>query len=358
MEHYFSSGLASSTRKVYTAAITRYIKFCNQFLFNASPTSEQLLCRFVTYLAMDRVSASSLSVYLSAVRQLHLQQGLPPPAVREMPRLQQVLRGIKREQARAPNPAPSQRSRLPITPTLLRSIWHSWPDRLLVHDKVMLWAAFTTCFFGFMRSGELCIHDSTKGFDETTDLTFTDVAVDNYQNPYLIRIHLKSSKTDPFCKGTDILLGRTRDELCPVAAMLQWLVRIGNAPGPLFLFALGAPLTRPRLVSSLRSIITQMGGVASGFSDHSFRSDAATTAAQLNIPDSQIKLLGRWKSSAFQRYLKPPLTHLARLSSSLSSSTTISEPSTLGLQENNNSVHHIMTAGQPRQVEGHSSNVA
>ena len=221
----------------------------------------------------------------------------------------------------------------------------------------MLWAAFTTCFFGFMRSGELCIHDSTKGFDETTDLTFTDVAVDNYQNPSLIRIHLKSSKTDPFCKGTDILLGRTRDELCPVAAMLQWLVRRGNAPGPLFLFASRAPLTRPRLVSSLRSIITQMGGVASGFSDHSFRSDAATTAAQLNIPDSQIKLLGRWKSSAFQRYLKPPLTHLARLSSSLSSSTTISEPSTAGLQENNNSMRHIMTAGQPRQVEGHTTNV-
>ena len=40
----------------------------------------------------------------------------------------------------------------------------------------MLWAAFTTCFFGFMRSVELCIQDTSKGFDATTDLSFQDVA--------------------------------------------------------------------------------------------------------------------------------------------------------------------------------------
>ena len=67
VEHYFSSGLAPSTKKVYSAAITRYTKFCNQFLLNTYPTSEQTLCRFVTYLAMDHVSTSSLSVYFMFV---------------------------------------------------------------------------------------------------------------------------------------------------------------------------------------------------------------------------------------------------------------------------------------------------
>ena len=147
------------------------------------------------------------------------------------------------------------------------------------------------------------------------------MAVDNYQNPSLIRILLKTSKTDPFCKGTNILLGRTRDNVCPVAALLQWLVQRGNGPGPLFVFVSGAPLTRPQLVSNLRSFVTQMGGYASGLSGHSFRSGAATTAVQLSIPDSQIKLLGRWKSNAFQQYVKPSLTHLAKLSYSLSSGT-------------------------------------
>ena len=134
----------------------------------------------------------------------------------------------------------------------------------------MLWVAFTTCFFGVICSGELCIQDTSKGFDEATDLTFADVAVDNYQNPSLIRIYLKSSKTDQFDKGTNILLARTKDELCPVAAVLHWLVQRGNTPGPLFSFTLGAPRTRPQLVASLRAAISAMGGVASDFSGHSF----------------------------------------------------------------------------------------
>ena len=195
-------------------------------------------------------------------------------------------------------------------PTLLHTIWHSWSECPLDQDKVMLWAAFTTYFFGFMRSGELCIKDISKD-DEATDLTFADVAVDNYQNPSPIRIHLKSSKTDQFGKGTNILLARTKDQLCPVAALLHWLVQRGNAPGPLVSFASRAPLTRPQLVASLRAAISAVGGVASDFSGHSFRSGAATTATQLNIPDSQIQLLGRWKSNAFQRYIKPPATRLA-----------------------------------------------
>ena len=185
----------------------------------------------------------------------------------------------------------------------------------------MLWAAFTTCFFGFMQSGELCIQDTTKGFDETTNLTFNDVAVDDYQNPSLLRIHLKTSKTDPFCKGTDIMLGRTNDELCPVAALLQWMVQRGNAPGRSIIqicIRSPAPLTRPLLMVHLRAIIQQLGSDPSGFSGHSFRSGAATTAAQLRVPDSQIKLLGRWKSNAFHRYVKPAAVHLANLSSSLS----------------------------------------
>ena len=36
------------------------------------------------------------------------------------------------------------------------------------------------------------------------------------------------------------------------------------------------------------------------YSGHSFRSGAATTAAKQGISDATIKMLGRWKSSAYQ----------------------------------------------------------
>ena len=57
----------------------------------------------------------------------------------------------------------------------------------------------------------------------------------------------------------------------------------GNASEPLFKFASGAPLTRPLLVSRLRTFLQQMGDDPSVFSGHSFKSGAATTAAQLEI---------------------------------------------------------------------------
>ena len=122
---YFSSGLASSTSKVYSAALNHYFKFCNHYSLSTLPASEQLLCRFVTYLALDHVSVNSLRVYLSAVRQLHLQHHLTPPIIAAMPHLQQVLRGIKISQAKSPNSAAIPRSRLPITPALLRDIHRS-----------------------------------------------------------------------------------------------------------------------------------------------------------------------------------------------------------------------------------------
>lgn len=63
-----------------------------------------------------------------------------------------------------------------------------------------------------------------------------NVAVDDKKLPTSIRIHIKQSKTDPFRKGIDIFVGRTRTELCPVAVMLDFLRAKGMDAGALFTF--------------------------------------------------------------------------------------------------------------------------
>ena len=231
-----------------------------------------------------------------------------------MAKLAQVIRGIKITQASEPGARHNQH--LPITPELLRDIKHNWQKQDITEDKIMLWAAFTTCFFGFLRSGELCCQNSS--FDSTSDLAVNDVTLDSITNPQVIRIHLKVSKTDPFREGTDIYIARTGDDLCPVAALLTWLVRRGIQQGPLFHFQRGLPLTRPKFVTELRQALKASGTNPENFSGHNFRSGAATTASSQGISDAQIKLLGRWRSSAYQRYIKPSSSQLARLSSRLS----------------------------------------
>jgi len=106
-------------------------------------------------------------------------------------------------------------------------------------------------------------------------------------------------------------------QLCPVAAVLAWMVRRGKADGPLFHFRDGSPLTQQRFVAEVRSVLHTIGEDPKKFGGDSFRSGTATTATQQGIGDSTIKLLGRWRSSAYQTYIKTPPTRLAGYSRTL-----------------------------------------
>ena len=76
-----------------------------------------------------------------------------------MPRLEIVVRGMKKEQASRP-----KKSRLPITPSIPKQIRQRWERRGTKWDEVMLWTAVCLCFFGFLRSGEVVVPSDT-GFD-------------------------------------------------------------------------------------------------------------------------------------------------------------------------------------------------
>ena len=141
-----------------------------------------------------------------------------------MATLQHVLKGIKSTQAKMGH---QPRPRLPITPDILgklRLIWEKTPHH---YNSIMLWAACTTCFFGFLRSGEISA-PITCTFDSTYHLTLEDISVDNLGQPGAVRVCIKASKTDPFRKGVDIFLGHTSNSLCPVAALLAYLVIHGK----------------------------------------------------------------------------------------------------------------------------------
>ena len=134
--------------------------------------------------------------------------------------------------------------------------------------------------------------------------------------PETMKVHLKCSKTDLVKEGTDVFLVHTNDELCPVAAMLPWLVLKGKEDGPLFQFQSGAHLPVAALYHASRAL-TSANIDPSGFSGHSFCIRAATTATKVGLPDSIIKQLGQWKSVTNQRYFRPSSLHLAKLASSI-----------------------------------------
>lgn len=261
---------------------------------------------------MQGVQHQSIKCYLSALRHLQIEAGLPDPMMSagNFPRLEYVLKGVKR----SPAVGPHSRRRLPITPFILRKLREVWDIRAAEdNDMLMLWAAACVAFFGFLRASEFTVPTDTS-FDPAVHLAREDVAVDSLTNPTWLSVTIKSSKTDPFRAGVTLYLGRTGNILCPVVAMLAYLAVRPTREGPLFLFKDGRPLTRARLVDHLHQALLKAGLDPSAFNGHSFRIGAATTAHQKGVEDSSIQMLGRWQSAAYLRYIRTPREELAEFS--------------------------------------------
>ena len=285
---------------------------------NPYPLTEDTLCRYVAFLAKDGLRQRSIKAYLSGLRCLQIQRGLGNPFADALPRLDYVLKGIKRVEARGGS---IPRNRLPITMDILQRLHEVWLIRPGWTDGTMLWAAACVGFFGFFRAGEFTV-PSAGAYDPETHLNLSDLALDSHTSPSMVRLAIKQSKTDPFRQGVEIFLGKTGTAICPVNALVQYIgIRPPN-PGPLFILSTGVPLTRTYLVSNLQAALRQAGLDDSAYNGHSFRIGAATTAAQRGLEDSLIQTLGRWRSDAYKLYIKLPRAQLANISRMLAQATT------------------------------------
>ena len=313
---YFTKGLADSSQKTYKSGENRYLRFCQSANWTPLPAPEATLCKFVSFLASEGLKHRTIKTYLSGVRFLHIRSGFPDPFTSHLPRLGYTLKGVKRVEAERGG---GQRTRLPITPPLLRRLKCVWERSDVGHDTKMIWAACCTAFFGFLRAGEMTVPD-TEAYDKSVHLGIDDIAIDNPSSPSFVRVRIKQSKTDPFRRGVNLFLGPTRTDLCPVAAILSYIVVRGVGLGPLFRFADGRPLTRSRFVAQVRAALTTAGIEEGSYCSHSFRIGAATTAAARGIEDSVIKTLGRWESTAYLQYVRIPREQLTGYSSVLGAS--------------------------------------
>ena len=267
------------------------------------PVDEELLSQFVAFLGQQNLKHRTIKCYLSGIRfsQIHLGLG-DPFQNKAMPRLEYILTEIKQVQARAGTPPTP---RLPITPALLEGLRGVWLKPSVPPDHIMLWAAACTGFFGFLRAGEFTV-PTVQGYDPEVHLSLTDMAIGSHTTPSVVRLCINQSKTDPLSQGVDIFLGTMGLSICPVQAIISFLAVRSPAPGPLFMFQSGRPLTQNSLVTHLQTALREVGVTPSAYTGHSFRIGVATMAAKRGLEDSLIQTLGRWKSAAYLAYSKIP----------------------------------------------------
>ena len=285
--------LKPSTRKCYASAMRHLQKFCVEYGKISIPADNDTLMLYVSHMHTKGFKGSSIRVYLAAIRNSHIQSGLENPLGGDL--LNLMLRGTM-----ALSGPPDRK--LPITFPLLKKILFYAKSRF---DCRMISAALCLAFFGCMRGGEFCVPDG-EPFDGSFHLTLGDVKFEHGSRIFVLS--LKRSKTDVHNHGVDIHVGCSGKEECAYCSMdIYTKSRLGcSTTDPLFIDPLANILRKTQFTSILRLLLSFAGVDPSKYSPHSLRAGSATSAADNLFAEYEIKALGRWKSTAYQIYLRNP----------------------------------------------------
>jgi hypothetical protein len=315
-------GLARGTRASYKTARESFEYFCANRGTDAFPVRLLPLIEWVSVRAagsherfQKQISADTISNYISALRSVHVDRGLPTGVFQDET-LRRTIAGVRRRQ-----PKTEADQAEPITLPVLRRLVEMDVDTSPKSangkmDELNFNTAAMICYAGFMRSGEITYEArgraNQKLFEKTvllrSDITFCDT--DDH-----IILTLKESKTDYEHKGIQIVIAASNSSTCPVQA-LRRLFKEDPQPlnAPLFRFSNQAFSYR-NLVAALRDHLDAIGIPDSSiYSGHSFRRGAASTAKMNGMLDTDIQRLGRWNSECFQRYINTDGYYRFRLS--------------------------------------------
>ena len=146
--HYYQNGLATATQRCYYAGQQRCQHFCTQANLTPVPTSENTLLMFAAHLAMSGLAHTSIKVYFSSIGNLHSSCSQHDAYHKALtPCLEQVLRGIKREQASTH----TERVHLPITAEIIQQVYSVLSRPPSEYWCTMLWAAYIFWFSSSLR---------------------------------------------------------------------------------------------------------------------------------------------------------------------------------------------------------------
>ena len=262
------------------------------------PAKPSTVANFLASLSEEKLSSATAKLYLSAVSNYHKEHGHLTPTRHSA--VQAVLRGFCRKAPQLPD------KRLPISLDVMRFMkTQIASSHLSRFDQHVVWFAFTLAFFGFLRVCELTTVNASS-FDADRCLRFRDIYV-SPTNSHLTVI-IRRSKSDQNGFGHQVALLATNRSVCPVRACQKFFALLPNvnweqSNSPVLSFRDGKFLTQSCFQRLLKTFLkTYPNGHR--FSSHSFRIGAATAAAVKGHHPDSIKAAGRWKSNAYQGYIR------------------------------------------------------
>ena len=299
MTSLVQSAIQPTTKKSYERSLCLYQTFCKEKLGNISvfPISVQNFGLFITALFTQGLQYSTIQGHVSALSYYHKLYGHHDPA--QSFYITKLLAGIHKK-------LPSNDARCAIDKHILG---HLVPCIELCtvsdYDHVMYTSMFLLAYFVCLRIGELVYSNNMANVLQYHQLSCVkrDTQVVAYQLQFLNYKH-STQKPTMRINPQEAGLG------CPVHWLTRYLSLRGTKPGPLYITRTGTFVTRSQFCSVLDRTLAMAGLDKNCFGTHSFRIGRCTDMAREGFSDTQIKLVGRWKSDAFKKYIRPNIIQL------------------------------------------------
>lgn len=292
--------LSPASHQTYDRALTLYRQFSIDTLKVTAvfPISISDLMLFIAHCYKLGLAPTTVSTYISAIGYHHKLQQMPDPTSSFL--IKKSLQGYHNEKRQTD-------TRLPITThilqLLLNSLKFTQPSYFL---RAMLKAMYLIAFHAFLRIGEITASgrqaDNTLTLDNVR-FCYSDSRLDG------VELHLKKFKHSKGDKKV-LFIKANHSCACPVSALNAYVQLRKTAHGPLFGFMDGTPVSRTYFSSQLKLSLNWAGLDHAHYKGHSFRIGAASSAAQQGFSDEKIKLMGRWSSNAFKKYIRIPMLEL------------------------------------------------
>jgi hypothetical protein len=248
---------------------------------------------FIAYLFERHYAASTVNTYISALSYSHKLSGLPDPT--RVFYIAQMLKGYGKNRARLD-------SRLPITLSILQRLIEVSPRLTSSHYQICQFKAMCSlAFFAFLRIGEM----TTTKHTSCQPLQLDNLAFSCDSNNLIVGIKLTfhDFKHNYNQRPFTLTINR-QNSCCPIQLLLDYLALRGKQRSAIFVTRGGMPVAREAFALQLSEAIRLCGLDPARYKGHSFRIGAASYAAGQGMSDSQIRIMGRWKSNAFHKYIR------------------------------------------------------
>ena len=163
-------GLCKDTWSNYKTAVNQLKRCHEETGVNIDyPLSESSILTFVSWNIGRGIKSSTISSYLSGLRESHLAKGMEAPKLRnDVTNL--ILKGNGRKKSKKLAP-----KRLPCTLNILRILKVELKrSSLKKTDKLAVWAVSALCFYGSLRAGEV-LGSRQGGFHKACTLLRSDL---------------------------------------------------------------------------------------------------------------------------------------------------------------------------------------